>query len=293
MQNTIPVTLLEFLNYSTKLLNNKNIKDSRLNVELMLCDVLKCERMNLYMNFEKPLSKEEIKKFKEYLKRRLVNEPLQYILGKTSFYGLDFVVNKNVLIPRPETELIVEKILAEIKISKKTEVTIFEIGCGSGCISIALAKNLELEHVKFNIFSIDISRGAVEVANQNLRLNNLENSKVKFYSKDVFEIDNLTKAFDYIASNPPYIPLNEFKELESEVKDYEPDLALTDFGEGIKFFEKIFSIAADKKFIGKVFCEIGFGQRSKLEALLSEKKFTDYSFHKDYNGIDRILEVRK
>ncbi|MEO8209503.1 MAG: peptide chain release factor N(5)-glutamine methyltransferase [bacterium] len=293
MQNVTPVTLLDFLDYSTKLLIEKRIKDARLNVELMLCDVLKCERMNLYLNFEKPLSKEEIKKFKEYLKRRLTNEPLQYILGKTSFYGLDFIVNKNVLIPRPETELLVEKILAEIKKNKKTSVSVFEIGSGSGCIAIAIAKNLELENIKFDIFSIDKSKEAVDVANQNLKLNKLEESKVKFFLKDVFEIDKLTKTFDYIISNPPYIPLNEYKKLEPEVRDYEPDVALTDFSEGIKFFERIFLIASDKQFTGKVFCEIGFGQRAQLEILLLENKFTNYSFYKDYNETDRILEVRK
>jgi release factor glutamine methyltransferase len=289
----IPRTTLEFINYSTELLKQKNINDARLNAELMLSDILNCERMNLYLDFEKPLATDEKRMFKEYLMRRLNHEPLQYILGKTSFYGFDFTVNKNVLIPRPETELLVEKILNDIKQSGKKDVSVFEIGTGTGCISIALAKNLEQENINFDIFSIDKSKAAIEVANQNLSLNNLENRKIKFYPKNVFEIEMLTRPFDYIISNPPYIAFEDFKKLETEIKDYEPDFALTDFGNGLKFFERIFLIASDKKFSGKVFCEIGFGQRECIELLLAENNFVEYSFYKDYNGTDRILEIRK
>lgn len=293
MQKTIPVTIIDFINYSSELLKERKINDARLNIELILCHVLNCNRTDLYLNFDKPLAKVEVKNFKEILLRRLKYEPLQYILGKVSFYGIDFLVNKNVLIPRQETELLVEKILEDIKKSDNKKVSIFEIGTGSGCISIALAKNLELKNIDFEIFSIDKSEDSIEVAMQNMMLNKIPADSVKFYIKDVFEIERLKGNFDYIVSNPPYISIDEYKKLDSEVKDYEPDLALTDFNNGLKFFERIFLLASDNKFTGKVFCEIGFDQKDSIEILLKKYSFSGYSFYKDYNSIERILEIKK
>jgi len=293
MQTDFPVTVTEFIGLSTKLLKEKNILDPRLNVELMLCDVLKCNRVRLYLDFEKPLSKEEIKIFRFYLKRRLNHEPLQYILGKASFYGFDFIVNKNVLIPRPETELLVERILENIRSSKKEKVSIFEIGTGSGCISISIAKNLVEEKIDYEIFSIDNSEGAIEVALENLKLNMPDEKQIRFYRKDVFEIDKLNKSFDYIVSNPPYISYTDFEKLDPEVKDYEPESSLTDKDRGLKFYEKIFEIASDENFKGRVYCEIGFNQENDIEELLLENNLKDFSFYRDYSGIKRMLEVRK
>src|SRR5688572_8583385 len=119
MQSKIPETVTDFISLSTSLLKEKNIRDARLNAELMLCNVLQCDRIKLYLDFEKPLAKEEVKLFKDFLKRRLRQEPLQYILGKSHFYGLEFIVNKNVLIPRQETELLVERVLEDIRASQK------------------------------------------------------------------------------------------------------------------------------------------------------------------------------
>lgn len=293
MQKTIPVTIIEFITYSTELLKGRKINDARLNIELILCHVLNCNRTDLYLNFDKPLTKEEVKNFKEILLRRLKYEPLQYILGKTSFYGLDFLINKNVLIPRQETELLVEKILEDIKKSDKKKVSIFEIGTGSGCISIALAKNLELNNINLEIFSIDKSKDSIDVAIQNMMLNKIPADSVKFYVKDVFEIERLKGIFDYIVSNPPYISIDEYEKLDKEVKDYEPDFALTDFNNGLKFYERIFLLASDDKFTGKIFCEIGFDQSNSIELILKKYTFSGYNFYKDYNGIERILEIEK
>lgn len=287
------MTVLEILNRTTDLLNEKKIEDARLNAELILSEVMKCSRLNLYLNFDKPVDNEETELFRNYLNRRLKHEPLQYIFGKAQFYGMEFIVNENVLIPRPETELLVEKILTEIKGSNKNPVSIFEIGCGSGCIPLALANILTKENINFEIFSIDNSTEAIETANRNLSRLFPEIKTIRFYKKDVFEIQRLTKSYDYIVSNPPYISGYEYNLLDSCVKDYEPGEALTDFGTGLKYFEKIFSIAADKNFNGKVFCEIGFGQKENIEILLKEKNLIQYFFYKDYSNIDRVLEVIK
>jgi len=293
MDKKIPVTTIEFINFSAEFLKKKNISEPRLTSELMLCEILNCSRVNLYLNFDKPLNKSETDILKIYLTRRINNEPLQYIFGKASFYGIDLKVNKHVLIPRPETELLVENVLTDIKKDKKTDVSIFEIGTGSGCISISLAKQLESGIINYNIFSIDISEHAISVANENLRMNGLSDKKVRFLVKDIFEIDKLNKNVDYIISNPPYISLSEYDLLEPEIKNNEPDIALTDFGNGLKYYEKIFSIAADENFNGKIFCELGFGQRDKIESLLKEKGLTKYTFYNDYNNIPRIIEAWK
>ncbi|HMS64972.1 MAG TPA: peptide chain release factor N(5)-glutamine methyltransferase [Ignavibacteria bacterium] len=293
MQSIIPESVIEFLNYSAGILNKKKIKDSRLNAELMLCEVLKCSRVELYLNFEKPLTNDEVQKFKLLLQRRMKYEPLQYILGKTNFFGFDILVNSNVLIPRQETEILAEKVIDDIKSRKMKEVSLFEIGSGSGCLSIAVAKSLISENIKVQIFSIDISDDAVNMSIENLKLNSLDNETVRFYVKDVFEIEKLNKDFDYIISNPPYISAEEFKTLDNEVKDFEPAISLTDNADGLKFYERIFKIASDSSFTGKVFCEIGFGQKNAIEKMVVKNNFTKFRFHKDYSNIYRIIEAFK
>lgn len=293
MDKKEPVTTIEFINFCAELLKENNISDPRLTSELLMCEIMNCSRVNLYLDFDKPLKKTESDQLKEFLDRRIGHEPLQYISGKTSFYGLDIKVNSKVLIPRPETEQLVEHILKDIKESGKSDVSLIEFGAGSGCISIAIAKQLESMNINYSIFSIDISNDAVEVANENLRLNELSSSKVRFITKDLFEIERLNKSVDYIISNPPYISLNEFTKLESEVKDHEPDFALTDFNDGLKFYRKIFSIAADDNFKGKVFCEIGFGQKDSVESIIKSKGFKNYFFYNDYNDIPRIIKTEK
>jgi len=287
------LTIADALNYSTALLKQNKMKDARLNAELILSEVIKYDRMNLYLNFEKPLSQQESSAFAAFLQRRLKNEPLQYIFGKAHFYGMEFFVSRDVLIPRQETELLVERILDDIKKKGKGTLKLFEVGSGSGCISISIAVMLEKENIDCEIFSIDNSKEAVNVAVRNSELLLGENNRIKFYVKDVFEIDRLTKSFDYIVSNPPYISLKDFNGLDPEVNEFEPMNALTDKSDGLKFYERIFAIASDVSFKGKVFCEIGYGQKQDLEKILNEKKFCNYKFYKDYGNIDRILEIRK
>lgn len=292
-QENHPVTVLDFINYSVGLLKESKIPDPRLNSELMLCDVLKCDRMKLYVDFEKPVSNPEAVKLSEYLRRRGNHEPLQYILKKAMFYESEFYVNKNVMIPRPDTEILVERVLSDISKSQKNQVSIFEIGTGSGCISISLAKCLEQMNLEYSIFSIDNSKEAIETASQNLALSKQTGGSIRLYCKDVFEIERLTKQYDYIVSNPPYISIEEFETLDAEVKNFEPKAALTDFGNGLKFYEKILKIASDNDFEGKVFCEIGYNQKTKLEKILNDYGLRNYFLHKDYSGIDRVLEIIK
>ncbi|MEO6695917.1 MAG: peptide chain release factor N(5)-glutamine methyltransferase [Ignavibacteria bacterium] len=293
MQTDIPLKITDLIALSTQLLKDKGVEDARLNVELMLSDVMKCDRMKLYLDFEKPLTTEELKHYKSFLKRRLNHEPVQYILGKTYFYGFEFIVNKNVLIPRPETELLVEKIIEDIKISGKNINRIFEIGAGSGCISISIAKDLKNKKINYEIFSIDNSDPALDVAKENLKINISGEKNLRFYKKSVFEIDKLNRSFDYIISNPPYISYIDYNKLTPDIKNFEPESSLTDNGNGLKFYEKIFQIGIDENFKGKIYCEIGADQEKPIREILLRNSLKDFTFYKDYAGINRIIEVRK
>ncbi len=284
-------TLLEILNFSCELLEKENISDSRLNVELMLSEVLKCERVRLYMDFDKPLSKDEVNSFKVLLKRRLHKEPLQYILGKTNFYGYDFVVNKNVLIPRPDTEILIEKVLDDIKNSGKKQVNIFEIGTGSGCISISLSKELNKNGIAHLIKAIDISDVVINVAKSNKELNSVDDSDVVFQKNNLFDIKSFNEKYDYIVSNPPYISKEEYDKLDDEIKHFEPKNSLSDGADGLKYFKKLFDLFSNCKKGTKAFFEIGYNQKYELDLLLEKMRFNDFKFFEDYSKIYRVLKI--
>lgn len=281
-------TLLEILKYSANLLSENGIKDSRLNVELMFCEILKCDRMKLYLDFDKPLKSEEISIFKIMLKRRMQKEPLQYILGKTNFYGYDILLNNKVLIPRQETEILVDKVLEDIYQSERNNIRILEIGSGSGCIAIALSGELSKKDIKHKIISIDKSDEAINISSRNANLNNIKAENLEFKKLDYLK-DGLQDKFDYVVSNPPYIPAENIKVLDEEVKSFEPIDALTDGGGGLTFYRKIFSDFASKS---KIILEIGDGQRCLVEAEIIKNNIKDYNFYKDYCNIERVLKIK-
>ena len=284
-------TLLEILNFSSDLLEKENISNARLNVELMLSEVLKCDRVRLYMDFDRPMLKDEVSLFKVLLKKRLNKEPLQYVLGKTNFYGYNFVVNKNVLIPRPDTEILVENILDDIKESGKKYVKIFEIGTGSGCISISLSKELSKKGIEHLIKAIDISDDVINVAKGNKDLNSVDDINVVFQKNNLFDIKSLNEKYDYIVSNPPYISKEEYDKLDDEIKYFEPKVSLSDDGDGLKFFKKLFDLFSNCNTGTKAFFEIGYDQKFELESLLERMSFKDFIFFEDYSKINRVLKI--
>lgn len=286
-------TVLDIIKSSTELLAKKNIANPRLNVELMLCEVLDCDRVKLYLDFEKPLTKNELDLYREWFKRRLNHEPLQYITGHAYFYGYRFKVNEQVLIPRQETEILVEKVLEDIKKNPKENLSILEIGTGSGCISIAIGKKLDELGMKYNIVAIDISKEALDVAAYNLDKIEGSNEKISFVEKDIFEIDTFNKDIDYIVSNPPYIPYAEFEGLNEEVNKYEPTISLTDYKDGLTFYKKILGLYSSPVITGKLFFEIAYNQKKNLENLLKDFPNVTGKFFKDYSDNDRVLEVSK
>ncbi|MCO5251398.1 MAG: peptide chain release factor N(5)-glutamine methyltransferase [Candidatus Kapabacteria bacterium] len=269
-------TIVKLIDWGTGYLNNHNIESARLNIELMLSKILNYDRVKLYSNFDQPLSVKELAMLKVMIKRRIASEPLQYILGETYFYGLKFYCRPDVLIPRPETELIIEHFS---KITKSKDFTLLDIGTGTGCIAITLAKM----YPNASITAIDISEQAIATAALNAELHNVQ---VELIHADVFEYE-FPHMFDYIISNPPYIPLSESKELQAEILLHEPSIAYTDGNDGLTYYRRFNGII--ERFMnptGKFLFEIGAGQSKDLAEILSDKVI-DVVF--DLSGHDRLI----
>ena len=281
-------TTLSLLNWSVEYLTLNGFDSPRLATELLLAHVLRCSRVDLYTNFDRPLSKAELVQFKALFKRRLAHEPLQYILGETEFMGLKFIVDKRVLIPRPETEVLVEQI---INLSKQVQsYQILDIGTGSGNIAISLAKYIGMCEVD----AIDVSDDALAVAEQNLKLHHLER-KIRLLQGDVLQ-ENITfrhQQYDVIVSNPPYISQDEFASLQPEVKEYEPTVATTDGRDGLTFYRAITKIGKTRLVPGGwVFVEFAYNQSDAVSALFDKAGYSDVEVIPDYSRILRILKAR-
>jgi release factor glutamine methyltransferase len=278
------ITVLESINLSAQYLNQKGIESPRTNAELLLANILDCKRLDLYISFERPLNDDELKKYREHIKRRSNFEPLQYIIGKVEFYGLELIVNPSVLIPRPETELLVEKIL--IQFSKEEKLIILDIGCGSGNIAIALAVNLP----QSKIVSTDISEEAMQVAKENSERHNVS-GRIKFVKHNILKNDlNNFPMFDIIVSNPPYVSKESYSSLQKEIKNFEPEVAVTDKSDGYTFYREISTKASAKlKENGKLFFEVAQGQSEEVKNIMAKNNFNNIEVIKDYQNIKRII----
>jgi len=278
------MTVIEAINLSTDYLAKKNIESPRINAEHLLAHILKCKRLNLYLSFDRPLKDDEVNNYRELLVRRSKAEPLQYIVGNVEFYGLEFDVNPAVLIPRPETELLVEKIIQNLK--DENNLRILDVGTGSGNIAVALAKNI----VNCEIIGIDISKEALKIAQTNAEKNGVSD-KISFKKMDIFNTDNFTDgSFNILVSNPPYISIEEYPQLRPELIVYEPRVALTDNADGLQFYRSISEKAQSLlKENGKIYFEMGMGQASAIAKILEENSFRDIRIDKDYSNIERII----
>lgn len=278
------LTVLDVLNKSTEYLEKKGIDSPRMNAELLLADILKCKRLELYLMYDRPLTEKELSEYREYLKRRSTFEPAQYIIGTVDFYGLEFKVSPAVLIPRPETEILVENVINSV--NKEDELQIMDIGSGSGNISIAIAVNLANAYVT----GIEISESAIAVAEENLKKYDLI-KRVSFLNYDILSVnrDELSD-FDIIVSNPPYVSKEDYGKVQKEILNFEPDIAITDFHDGYKFYREIISLSAHiLKPNGKIFLEIAQGQSKKISEFMRENNFIEISIVQDYQKIDRVI----
>ena len=276
------MTVLESLQLSTDFLEKKGIESARLNAELLLSEILKCKRLDLYLKFDQLLKENEVDIYREWIARRGKFEPLQYIIGNVEFYGLPFKVTPDVLIPRPETEILVEEVIKFCK--DKTGLKILDIGTGSGNIPIALAKNLSDAVVT----AIDISENALSIARENAVANGVE-EKIHFITADVKNYMSGYQ-FDILVSNPPYVSKEEYPILQNEIRNYEPMAAVTDSNDGLVFYR---TIAERAKILlksnGKIFLEVGKDQSKYVADILEKNDFINIYFVKDYQQIDRVV----
>jgi len=273
--------IIDVLSWGKDFFASKNIDSPRLNIEMILCKVLKIERIKLYTNFDLPMNPEELAETKSLILRRAKGEPLHYLLGSTSFMGFEINLDKSVLIPRPETEELVELVL-KIK-PNRSNYSILDIGTGSGCISIALAKY----YPESRITAIDISEESLKIAKINAESNNV-NEKITFENIDILKNFNFKNKFDIIVSNPPYISINEYKKNSQKEIFYEPKNALTDNSDGLTFYRR-FADEFDKHLNegGCFVLEISYNQSEEIENLFS--KNYDTELIKDFNGILRFV----
>lgn len=277
------LTVLEAIKLSTEYLEKKGIESARTNAELLLAHILNCNRLDLYLKFDQPLKQNETDQYREYIARRGKFEPLQYITGTVYFFGLKLNVDPSVLIPRPETELLVETIIEQYKEIPNTKI--LDVGTGSGNIAIALAKYLE----NSSVISIDVNDAALNTAKQNAGLNDVRN--VEFIKKDILNnADFRGIVFDLIVSNPPYVSSEEYELLQKEITEYEPRNAVTDSEDGLKFYKGISEFASRNLTSGgRLFFEIGKGQSQAVADILTADGFTEIQIQKDYQQIDRII----
>lgn len=279
-------TILEVINLSTKYLREKGIDSPRMNAELLLAHTLKMPRLQLYLSYELPLKEEELIIMRNYLKKRGEFEPLQYIIGETDFFGLKLKTDKRALVPRPETELLVEEIIRQYKDFEK--VKFLEIGTGSGNIVISIVKNI------LNSFAvtIDKSSDAINLAKENAALNEVLN-KIEFINCDLNQFE-IKEEFDFVVSNPPYVSLNDYNSLQKEIVKYEPFEAVCDGNDGFSFYRMIIEKAKKNiKHGGKIFFEIGFNQSEVVKSILEANDFKEISVIKDYQKIERIINGKK
>lgn len=280
-------TVEKILSWTINHFTSKKIPEPRFSGELLLAKVLNMKRIDLYLQFERILTAKELDRYREYVRRRVKREPVQYILGETEFYGFPFKVSPDVIVPRPETELLVDAVLEAVKTANNPSLKILDVGTGSGCIAVSLAKLLP----DCRISAIEMSAAALKLARANADLNEVG---VQFTEGDIFKDSSplLTK-FDIVVSNPPYVALRDLHKLEPEVRDFEPKEALFAGEDGSEFYKKLVNVIprlVNRN--GKIFLEIGYDQAAPLSTLFSNANFK-VKFKKDYNQIDRILILER
>ena len=270
----------ELIKFGSNKLKSVKIRSHMLDTEILLSKTLGKKREDVLINLNQKINKQKILEFKAYINRRFLSEPIAYILKEKEFWSKVFNVNKSTLIPRPETELMVEQL---VKIYKEKSIFILDIGTGSGCILISLLSELTKS---FGI-GIDISKKALLVAEQNAQKHNLERN-IKFYKRSFEQIENYK--FDLIVSNPPYIKSKELKNLNDDIKKYEPKIALDGGNDGLDVIKKVIYKAKDiLKLNGLLAIEIGNEQFKKVSKILTENNFRIEYNIKDFEDNTRCL----
>ena len=270
----------EIIKIGSKFLKENKIPSSILDSEILLSKTLNKTREEILTNIDQKIDKKKALLFKKYLQRRSKNEPIAYILGEKEFWSSTFYVNNNTLIPRPETELLVDKLL---EFYKNKNISILDIGTGSGCIIVSLLINLK----KSIGFGVDISKDAIIIAKKNSNKHKLAN-RIKFSTQSFEKIFN--KKFDLIVSNPPYIERKDIKNLSDDIKKYEPRMALDGGNDGLDLIRKVIYKSKEiLKIKGMLALEIGNEQIKKVSKILVDNNFRIKHVIKDYKNNVRCV----
>lgn len=283
-------TVENILKSTRSVLENSGFKDGLYETELILSKALGLNRSGLYLHFDKRLGKGQIEFFLDMVEKRMKGIPLAYVLGEQPFRQINLEVNQDVLIPRGETELLIDKALKAIKGLVSTKA--LDLGTGSGALAISLAK----EAPSAKVWASDISTIALDLAKKNARRNRI-NGQLNFIESDLFSAfgPEHFSSFDLILSNPPYIKLADLDGLPKEVKDFEPLLALSGGEDGLDFYRRIIPRSANfLKCGGHLILEIGFNQAKEVSALvMATDNFDWVDVSKDYAGLDRVVVGRR
>ncbi len=275
----------EIIKKGSKKLKKNKIKNPYLDTELILSKVTNKKREEIILNINNKLKNKDITKFQKYLSRRYEKEPMAYILGYKYFWKSKFLTNKSVLIPRPDTEIIIEETLKYLPLDKSKKI--LDVGTGSGCIIVSLLK----ERPKCTATAIDISKNAINVAKTNAKLHQLEN-KINFINIDIDKYKSYN--YDLIISNPPYINSIDLKRLDDDIKFHEPMLALSGGSDGFRVLKKV--ILKSKKLLkinGKLILEFGHRQKDQCSKMLNENGYYINQISKDLSGKDRCIVCTK
>jgi release factor glutamine methyltransferase len=278
----ITVTVLQVLQNTADFFARKGIESPRLNIEHLLADTLGKRRIDLYLEFDRTLSEEELAPLREKVRRRVEGEPLQYLLGSWDFYGRSFQTDQRALIPRPETEVLVEIGLKAIRARPNRHHRLLDIGTGSGILAITFA----LECTNLEVVGSDISPPALNLARENARRHGLDD-RIEWVESDL--LGSVTGTFDFVVANLPYISTEELPKLAPEVR-YDPRLALDGGSEGLavirRAVEELPSTLTDGAFL---ILEVGFDQADRVTDLMTAQKFRDISVENDYQGVRRFV----
>nr|HID58782.1 peptide chain release factor N(5)-glutamine methyltransferase [Desulfobacterales bacterium] len=284
-------TILEVLKWTTSYLRSNGIEQPRLDAEILLAHALGIDRVGLYLRYDQPLTDSELSAYKGLIRRRIRREPIAYITGLREFWSLDLFVTPDVMIPRPETEILVEAALSLITNKKTTNHwTVLDLGTGSGAIVIALACKEPAQ----KYYATDVSKAALGVARKNAYRHGVE-GMITFLNGYWFEpVRNLGRYFDMIISNPPYIKRSHLKNLAPEINEYEPRIALDGGEDGLTALRYLAKHSAEYLSPdGSILFEIDHEQRDAVVGLLAEtKRYKDIVVLKDYSGLDRAVQAR-
>lgn len=281
-------TVARILDWTTRYLKQHGSETPRLDTEILLAHTRKCARIQLYTNFDSPLTEEERAQMRELVKRRAQAEPVAYLVGHREFFGLDFRVTKDVLIPRPDTETLVVELLERAKAVPAPRV--LELCTGSACIAVSAAINLPAA----SFIATDVSPPALQIAKENAEKHHVAD-RIEFREGDLFAPIPSGTQFDFIASNPPYVPEGEIATLDADVREHEPLLALRAGVDGMQYLNVIVEQAAPYLVSGGwLLLETGIEQAPlTAEALNGRAEFTDIRIVKDLGGRPRVVLARK